>query len=594
MSESTIFKYANDISMNRKSNSARSVTTGGYARTHKLGPSLISLDVDLPLLTEEQYLEVENELFSIDDGIEFLTVNLSSNNGNNIMNKATVPLKTGETEIKVIKDSHSTLKQFILVNLQPSTDNIFKVGDFIQFDNHDKVYQIFKPIGSSGTTFSSSNAGTCKVRLSTPLVTNVGINPSGVSTGSSKYYYHIQGDGDIDESVKYSWTTGTGSTQNGLITFKNSITGNTHVLSDGTNAVINIPTNDDTGTEIYFLIRDSIAGNENNAALTTEQKAQNNKIGEILNSVTYFAGNFIEFSFSVSNVRPELTIPSRSSSQSLYNPVVNSTLVNPFIDGLITIKNPNGTTAKDPAGNDLTITIPKSNTEGDHVYNYLKNTIMATNSTHPIKTNNVWLSISSGSYIESFNEPLVDSSGKFIVQWGYEYDGCTIEYTTPTAGRATNYNNYNFTQDTVLSVNSTTKSISITNATETYTAGQYVQPTIYFASGNFDQRILSVSVNGDITTINFDTTYNSSTAGWSNGYSISILDGDALSSSIGFITEVYQSIAPTYYTGSAKVLMGPDVNIKLMLTDKPGVTIIPRDENENLYKYNSFKFMEVL
>ena len=40
--------------------------------------------------------------------------------------------------------------------------------------------------------------------------------------------------------------------------------------------------------------------------------------------------------------------------------------------------------------------------------------------------------------------------------------------------------------------------------------------------------------------------------------------------------------------------MGNDVNIKLMLTNKPGVTIIPKDENKNLYKYNSFKFQEVL
>ena len=37
MTTSSIFKYANDISMNRSSPSARSVTTGGYARTHRLG-----------------------------------------------------------------------------------------------------------------------------------------------------------------------------------------------------------------------------------------------------------------------------------------------------------------------------------------------------------------------------------------------------------------------------------------------------------------------------------------------------------------------------------------------------------------------------
>ena len=74
MATSAIFKYANDISMNRSANSARSVTTGGYARTHRLGPSVMSFEADLPLLTEEQFREVENELFSIDDGIKFLNV----------------------------------------------------------------------------------------------------------------------------------------------------------------------------------------------------------------------------------------------------------------------------------------------------------------------------------------------------------------------------------------------------------------------------------------------------------------------------------------------------------------------------------------
>ena len=61
MADSKIFQYANDISMNRSASSARSITTGGYGRTHRLGPSLVSFDVKLPLLTEEQYLEVENE-----------------------------------------------------------------------------------------------------------------------------------------------------------------------------------------------------------------------------------------------------------------------------------------------------------------------------------------------------------------------------------------------------------------------------------------------------------------------------------------------------------------------------------------------------
>jgi hypothetical protein len=592
MSESIIFKYANDISMNRKSNSARSVTTGGYARTHKLGPSLLSLDVELPILSEEQYLEVENELFSIDDGIEFLTVNLSSNNGNNIMNTATVPLKTGETQIKVMKDSHSVLNEFILVNLQPSTNNIFKVGDFIQFNNHDKVYQIFKPRGITGTQFSSTVGGTCKIRLSTPLITSIGINPSAASFGSKRYYHHIQGGGDLSENVTFSWTVGSGATSSGLFTLNDTVTGNAYVLSDGTNAVINIPQGYDTALEIAQLITAAKNGTTNYSGLSVAQRAQNNKISEIISDVDYINTSSFSIDFSVTNVRPELTTPSRDTGQSLHSPVTNTTLTNPFRDGLITIKNPDNTTAKDSSGNDLTITIPKANVQGDDVYNYLKNTIMATNSTHPIKTDGIWYTISGGTYPENWNTPLQDSSGRFIVQWGYAYDGCTIEYTTPTASVATTYNAYNFTEDVVATLG--TNLITIENATETYTAGEYLQPTNRFIEAIYGQKILSVATSGTTTTINFDTTYNAVTTGWTTNTKISKHDADALSSSIGFIKEAYIFEDADLSTSSANVLMGNDVNIKLMLTNKPGVTIIPKDENKNLYKYNSFKFQEVL
>ena len=43
MTTSSIFKYANNISVSRDSNSARSITTGGYARTQRLGPTVISI-----------------------------------------------------------------------------------------------------------------------------------------------------------------------------------------------------------------------------------------------------------------------------------------------------------------------------------------------------------------------------------------------------------------------------------------------------------------------------------------------------------------------------------------------------------------------
>ena len=206
MATSAIFKYANDISMNRSANSARSVTTGGYARTHRLGPSVMSFEADLPLLTEEQFREVENELFSIDDGIKFLNVNISSNNGNNIMQSTSVPLKPGETNIKLIAYSYSTTREITLTNLLPNTTDIFKVGDFLQFENFHKLYQIAKPLGSTDSIFTSSSTGTCKVRLSTPLLSSVGLPLT--SVGSTDRYYIVSGQDDVyqDGTMTVSYT----------------------------------------------------------------------------------------------------------------------------------------------------------------------------------------------------------------------------------------------------------------------------------------------------------------------------------------------------------------------------------------------------
>lgn len=462
MADSKIFKYANDISMNRSASSARSITTGGYGRTHRLGPSLVSFDVKLPLLTEEQYLEVENELLSIEDGIKFLEVNPSSNNGNNIISSNAIPLKPGETEIKVMQDSYSTLRQFVLTNLQPNTNKIFKVGDYIQFYNSSKVYQISKPIGQSGAYFNSTAAGTVKIRLSSPLVSNIGVS-SNSSVGRRQYYQLVNG------------------------------------------------------------------------TATT------------------------------------------------------------YVEGLITIKNPDGTTAKDPDGNDLTIVIPNTNETAQDIYNYLNNTIMGTSSTHPVKTFNVWEDITSGNFTEYWGETNLDHVGSFIVNWGFEYDGCYLEYTTPTGDTATAYNQYEMLDDVVATL--ITDGITIENATETYNVGDYIQPQWVYPGTSYTKKILTVSTVGTTTTINFDTTFSSGTSGWYN-YSPNNKfmrhQNDSLSSSIGLLTPTRITQDAVFYTSNYPVNMGNDINMKLMLTKKPAVTIVPKDEEQNLYVYDKFEFQEVL
>tara|TARA_R100001530_G_scaffold133400_1_gene106747 strand:+ start:1288 stop:3078 length:1791 start_codon:yes stop_codon:yes gene_type:complete len=596
MADSKIFKYANNITYNRNTTSARSITTGGYARTHRTGPTLYNMKAELPILTKEQYDEVEGELFQMEDGIQFLTANISSNNGNNIMSKATVPLKSGETSIKIVKQDYSKLNQFTLCNLEPNNNSIFKVGDFIQFDNNDKVYQIYKPVGQTGTNFKTSNAGTTRVRLSSPVLSNLGLSTN-TSTGRTETYYLVSGKADQSEQVSYDWASTNTNPQVGKIIFKNSNTGNQYLYADGTAAELNIWQNYYWTTEIKSIANGGIAGNDSNSSLSQAQKDQNNKLGQILNTVTSTGSNasgVLTWDFLVPDVIAELTITS-ADSQSMTNETVLTTITTPYQSGLMTIKNSDGiTTTTDANGDDLTINLPSSLFDVEDIYNYLTTTIMASNSTHPIKTQGVWTSISSGNFTEYWGETDLDHVGTFNIIWGPEYDGCTIKFTTPVGPVAVNYNNYTILDDKVS--NLITNGIEIENSYHTYTAAEFIQPTWALPGISYTKKILSVSVNGTTTTINFDTTFSSGTSGWydtGTNTGFAKHQNDVLSTATNVLYPM-KFTSGTLYKSNVNVKTGSEVNMKLMLNKKPAVTIIPRNESENLYKYDAFEFMEVL
>ena len=590
MADSKIFQYANDISMNRSASSARSITTGGYGRTHRLGPSLVSFDVKLPLLTEEQYLEVENELLSIEDGIKFLEVNPSSNNGNNIISSKAIPLKSGETEIKIMQDEYSTLRELVLTNLQPNTEKIFKVGDYIQFYNSSKVYQISKPIGGSGAYFTSSNAGTCRIKLSSPLVSNIGISTAN-SYGRNVEYYFVNGLGDY-EIVTYDWTQGSGTDSYGRLDFVDT-NGNPYLYADGTAAVCNLFTGSQSVSEIRNHLNNGIAETAM-GAFDDALEAQNNKLGQILDSVTSTGSSdgTLTFNFLVPNIRVVLSDPTEASGQSLTNELV-AAAVSPYQDGSLTIMNENNTIAKDSDGNDLVINIPKKYQTAQEIYNYIRNDIFL-DDTHPVSTSKVFNLFQSGSFPEYYNETVNDHVGKFSIRWGAEYDGCTLAYV-PTGTKVTNYNNIELMNDTVATV--ITNGITIENSSHTYTAGEYIQPAWVFYGTSYTKKILSVSVVGTTTTINFDTTFSSGTSGWYNYAPNNTFvrhQNDSLSTSTGFIQQMETTAVGVFYTSNYPAKMGNDINMKLMLTKKPPVTIVPKDEEQNLYVYDKFEFQEVL
>lgn len=596
MADSKIFKYANDVSFNRNSKSGRSITTGGYAKTHRLGTNIYTIEANLPVLSESQYKEVEAELFEINDGIDFLNVNISSNNGNNIMSRGTIPLKTGETNIKVVKQDYSKLNQFTIINLAPNTNDIFKVGDFIQFDNNTKVYQIYKPVGDTGTSFNTSPAGTVRVRLSSPVISNMGLS-NNISYGAKYDYRLVTGQGDTSENVSYTWTSSSTSLGVvGKIIFKDANTGLQYNYADGTPAELWLKEGHDQLSEVRTIALQGINGTStSHSSFTTYMINQNNKLGQILN-YSFVIGSLGNFSltFNVPNVRAELVTPN-ASAQTLTNETVNTQILNPYQEGLLSIKDVNNNPILDNDGNAVTVVLPKTLEDAVDIYNYLAGTIMGATSTHPLKTLGIWHSLSGANFPELYSETDINQTGKFAIRWGIEYDGAEVEFTTAVGTRDVAYNDYQPLTDVVTAHTNNPTTVTIENSTETYQVGEYLQPVNYFLSKTYTQKITNVNVSGTTTTLTFDSTYNSGSTGWTS-YPVKILrHQDAITSSGNKVLDkIYESDDAQVNSSSANVLMGDDVNMQLMLSEKPQVTVIPLNETENLYQFNTFEFTEVL
>ena len=134
---SKIFEYTNDISLNRTARVRRSISNSGFARQERGSPTFYSMEVNLPLLTKTKYDEVESELLSLIDGIEFKTTSLPSNINLTFAN-GNITAQSGLT-ITVV-DNNTSGVDVQLANVDNSSN--VKAGDFIQFSSSTKVYQI--------------------------------------------------------------------------------------------------------------------------------------------------------------------------------------------------------------------------------------------------------------------------------------------------------------------------------------------------------------------------------------------------------------------------------------------------------------------
>lgn len=144
---SNILSLSNDISLTKNTLIRTASSVGGYATSVRGGPSLFSIQANLPVLSEAQHLMVQEELINdFGDGITFKT------NAAIPAKALLTPWRGSDLTGASVNTTNSTGSVVALTGVP--ADSFVKAGDFIQFTNQTKVFQIKTDATASGTNLT--------------------------------------------------------------------------------------------------------------------------------------------------------------------------------------------------------------------------------------------------------------------------------------------------------------------------------------------------------------------------------------------------------------------------------------------------------
>jgi len=152
---SAIFNNARGIKQGHKLSLMSTSTISGKRVSQRRGPFLYTFSVEMNIMatSSEEYKSIRKEIAGMDYGVEPLQTSiptLTSNGGS----WAGSPVVVGGTQ----------KGKFVEIEgLTPNTTDIILDGDFIQFSNNGKVYQV---VGD----FDSGSSGEAIIKLNSPLV----------------------------------------------------------------------------------------------------------------------------------------------------------------------------------------------------------------------------------------------------------------------------------------------------------------------------------------------------------------------------------------------------------------------------------------
>jgi len=165
---SAIFDNASSIKQGNKLSLMSATTISGKRVSQRRGPFLYQFDVIVNMMptSSEAYRNIRKEIAAMDYGVNAL--------------QTTIPSLTANGESwgnPFVDGSSQTGRNVVIGGLTPNRTDIIHDGDFVQFDNNGKVYQV---VGD----FDSDGSGDATIKLNTPLIGSP-THGSLITTGTS-------------------------------------------------------------------------------------------------------------------------------------------------------------------------------------------------------------------------------------------------------------------------------------------------------------------------------------------------------------------------------------------------------------------------
>ena len=152
---SAIFDNASSIKQSNRLSVTSATTISGKRVSQRRGPFLYTFEVEMNMMatSSEAYKEVRKEISGMDFGVDTLSTSIPSLTTNGGTWAGT----------PVVQGSNNSGRFVDISGLTASVTAIIQDGDYVQFGNNAKVYQV---VGD----FDSDSSGEVTIKLNSPLV----------------------------------------------------------------------------------------------------------------------------------------------------------------------------------------------------------------------------------------------------------------------------------------------------------------------------------------------------------------------------------------------------------------------------------------